>query len=41
MIGSAEIELAAYPNRLLDSMDFNSKEALKYSSVQPNRIVKI
>ena len=26
------------PNRLLESIDFNPKEALKFSSVRPNRI---
>jgi hypothetical protein len=30
------IELATYPNKSLDSMDFNLKEALNSSSIQPN-----
>ena len=41
MIRFERIELATYPNKPLDSMDFNSKEALNSSSVESNRIMKI
>ena len=35
MIWFGRIELATYPNRPLDSMNFNAKEALNSSSVHP------
>jgi hypothetical protein len=41
MIRFGRIELATYPNKPLDSMDFNANEALSESSFRPNRIMKI
>ena len=35
MIWFGRIELATYPNRPLDLMNFNAKEALNSSSVHP------
>ena len=36
MIRFGRIELATYPNRLLDSIDFNPKEAFNSSSAESN-----
>ena len=36
MIQFDRIEQATYPNKPLDSMDFNAKDSLNSSSVRPN-----
>jgi hypothetical protein len=40
MIQFGRIELATYPNKPLDSMDFNEKEALNLSAVRSNQSSK-